>query len=84
MNIFFVNNEPNIDAYAFSRTLVSNRSLISLKASRIAALKILPRCTHNIQGWNMQLARVSVSSPVNSPRNNIFPSMIDVAMISLV
>jgi hypothetical protein len=44
---------------------VTNRSLIPLKPSKIAVLNILYRCMHNIQGWNMQSARISVISPVN-------------------
>jgi hypothetical protein len=39
---------------------------------------------HNIQGWNMQSARVSVSSPVISPGNNIFPLMIEGPIILVV
>jgi hypothetical protein len=38
---------------------------------------------HNIQGWYMQSARVSVISPVISPGNNIFPLTIEVAKIFL-
>jgi hypothetical protein len=61
---------------------VTNRSLIPLEPSRIAVLNILYRCMHNIQGWSMQSARVSVISQVNSPRNNIFPAMNNVVIIS--